>query len=213
MEQRYKMIDISVTIREDPDNYVKEAPFIPIGKDTFVGFRADMNVHYGTHLDAPCHKSPNTKAIEEYPLERFFLPALVIESLDPVSVKLADVEGKEYEPGCAVLLKTENSRAGRSGTLPFRGDHVFIEPDALRHLIDCGVSLVGFDSPHGEEDAADMAEQECPVHTMLFDHDCLILESIDLKEVEPGRYTLFAMPVKFAGVSASPTRALLLKEK
>lgn len=210
MEQQYKIIDISTVVREDPDNYVKEAPLIPIGKEIFVGFRADWNIHYGTHLDAPCHKSPNTKTIEQYPLERFLLPAVVIESMDPVSVKLADVKGYDLEPGCAVLLKTENSRSGRSKILPFQGNHVFIEPDALGYLMEQGVSMIGFDSPHGEEDAEDISSQECPVHTMMFSHDCLILESIDLQEVQPGNYTLLAMPVKFEGVSASPARAVLL---
>lgn len=208
-----KIIDISVLIQEDADNYVKETPLIPIGSDTFIGFRADMNVHYGTHLDAPCHKSPNPKTIDQYPLERFLVPAVVIESMDPVSVKLADVQGKEITPGCAVLLKTENSRSERSRVLPYEGAHVFVEPDALKYIIDQGASMVGFDSPHGEEDAEDMAHQKNPIHTLMFDNDCIILESVDLKDVEPGTYTLAAFPVKFAGVSASPARAVLIREK
>jgi len=207
-----EIIDISVLVREDPDNYVKETPLISIGRDTFNGFRVNLNVHYGTHMDAPCHRNPFTKTIEQYPLERFILPAVVIESMDPVSVKLADVQGTDIKPGCAVLLKTENSRSGRSGILPWQGSHVFIEPDALEYIISQGASLVGFDSPHGEEDAEDMSQQRSPVHSMMFENDRIILESVDLRDVEPGGYTLAALPVKFAGVSASPARAVLLRE-
>ena len=82
--KKLEIIDISVLVREDPDNYVKEVPIIPIGGDIFNGFRINLNVHYGTHMDAPCHRNPYTKTIEQYPLERFILPAVVIESMDPV---------------------------------------------------------------------------------------------------------------------------------
>lgn len=209
----FEIIDISIYIQEDPENYKKEVPLIPIGKDTFNGFRAELNVHYGTHMDAPCHKNPNIKTIDKYPLERFILPATVIESRDPVSVKLSDVQNRNIRPGSAVLLKTENSRSGRSRILPYHGAHVFLEPDALEYIIEKGASLVGFDSPHGEEDADDMAHQKNPIHTLMFENDCIILESVDLQNVEPGEYTLIALPVKFSGVSASPTRAVLLREK
>ena len=89
---------------------------------------------------------------------------------------------------------------------------MFIEPDALEYIISQGASLVGFDSPHGEEDAEDMSQQRSPVHSMMFENDRIILESVDLRDVEPGGYTLAALPVKFAGVSASPARAVLLRE-
>lgn len=54
--KKLEIIDISVLVREDPDNYVKEVPIIPIGGDIFNGFRINLNVHYGTHIDAPCHR-------------------------------------------------------------------------------------------------------------------------------------------------------------
>lgn len=209
----YEIIDISVLLQENPENYVKKVPLIPIGGDTFNGFQINMNAHYGTHLDAPCHKNPNKKGIEEYPLERFIIPAVVIESKDLISVKLADVQGQNITPGCAVLLKTENSRSGRSAILPYQGERVYIEPDALEYVIGQGASMVGFDSPHGEEDAEDMAHQKSPIHTLMFENDRIILESIDLYNAEPGEYMLIVLPVKFAKVSASPARAVLLREK
>lgn len=211
--KEFEIIDISVSIQEDPDNYVKEMPLIPIGREVFQGFRMNLNVHYGTHVDAPSHKRPSTKSVEQYPLERFLLPAVVLESMDPVSVKLADVKGKDIAEGCAVLLKTENSRSGRSKRLPYKGAHVYIEPDALQYLIDRGAALVGFDSPHGEQDAEHIECQECPVHTRMFDNDRIILESVDLSEVEPGEYFLIALPVKLPGVNASPVRAVLLRRR
>lgn len=210
----YKIYDISVVIREDSDNYVKEEPRIPIGQDIFNGFRVQANIHYGTHVDCPYHKAPNKKLVEDYPLERFILPAVVIESMDPESVKLADVKDVPVEEGFAVLFKTENSRSGRSKILPFQGPMTYIEPDALKNLVDRGVSLVGFDSPHGEHNAPTMEEQENPIHTMMFDNDRIILESVDLADVPAGGgYTLLALPVKFHQCSGSPVRAVLLKKE
>lgn len=206
-----EIFDISVFLQESQGNYEKASPLIPIGKETFNGLNISLNVHYGTHVDAPCHKNPNIKTVEAYPLERFILPAVVIESMDSVSVKSVDVEGKGIKPGCAVLLKTENSRSGRSKVLPYEGGHVFMEPDALQYIISQGASMVGFDSPHGEKDAKDIEDQDCPIHTMMFDHDCIILESIDLQNVEPGEYLLIVFPMKLAGTNASPVRAVLLR--
>ena len=209
----FEIIDISIFIQEDADNYTKEIPDIYLGRHYFHGYRVkDLNVHYGTHMDAPSHKDPYKKNIEEYPMERFILPAIVIESMDKVSVKLSDVKDKGIKKGCAVLLKTENSRSGRSKLLPYQGDHVYLEPDALKYIIEQGATLVGFDSPHGEEDAADIKDQEAPIHTMIFENDVINLESIDLGSVKEGWYTLICLPMKVKGVNAAPTRAVLLKK-
>ncbi len=209
----FKFYDISIFIQEDKDNYTKTVPIIPIGKELFNGLHIELNGHYGTHVDAPYHLIPNKKKVHEYPLERFIIPAVVVESFDTDSVKVADLENIDYTSGCAVLLKTENSRSGKSKTLPFRGSHVCLEPEALQYLIDKNVTLIGFDAPHGERDAEDNENQLATIHEMMFNHDCLILESINLSEVNPGEYILAVLPIKLRDVSGCPARAILIEKE
>ncbi len=211
--QYSKIYDISVFLQEDPDNYVQKIVTpICIGDSIFNGLRLDLNVHYGTHVDAPCHLTPNTKTIDQYPIERFLLPAMVLDIQDTDSVKIAELKKYDIKPNTAVLLKTENSRSGKSKVLPFPGEHVCVEPDALQYLIDKGVTMVGFDAPHGERDAADITKQKNPIHSTMFDNDCIILESVDLAQVPEGDYTLIVLPLKVRGVNGSPARAILMKE-
>jgi arylformamidase len=47
------------------------------------------------------------------------------------------------------------------------------------------------------------------VHHALFDNGAYVLENLDLRGVEPGRYELIALPQRLAGLDAAPVRALL----
>lgn len=211
-----KLYDISVLLKENPNgndnNFKKEIFPINIGNEIFNGLELHMNAHSGTHIDAPCHLTPGTKTTNDYPLERFVLPATVINIKDEVSIKVAELKDANLKPGHAVLFKTANSLNDVSTNLFDPGNHVYLDDEALDFIIDKGVTLVGFDSAHGERDAAPDEVQLCPVHSKLFANDIIVLESVTLKHVPVGEYTLCVLPLKIKGVNASPSRAILFAD-
>ena len=113
-------------------------------------------------------------------------------------------EGK-YNPGEAVLFKTDNSLRGIPTGGRFVEEYAVLSLQAARQCVAKGVSLVGIDG-FSVEDGSDPA---FPVHHYLLSNDVLILENINLAEVPAGVYRLSCFPLKMAGAEASPVRAVL----
>jgi arylformamidase len=82
-----------------------------------------------------------------------------------------------------------------------------MSPEAADFCVEKKVSLVGID--YGTIDR--YGAQDFPAHHKLLGNDILILEGINLKEVPPGRYTLFCPPLKIKGAEGSPARAILIR--
>ena len=101
-----------------------------------------------------------------------------------------------------VLLKT--------GTYPdpnhFNEDFAALSPELVDYLASRGVELIGIDTP-----SVDLfADKALISHNAIARHDIAILEGVVLSHVEPGLFTLIALPLALAGCDASPVRAALV---
>ena len=76
--------------------------------------KLEMTNHVGTHLDAPLHCIDGGAALDEWPIERFRLPAWVLEAR-PRSKLIGPeaLERRRIDPGQAVLFKTANGELPR----------------------------------------------------------------------------------------------------
>jgi arylformamidase len=217
MQQKGKPIyDISVVLgAESVDHpastkYSSETAQVAIGDDIFQISTLTMTVHHGTHVDAPSHLAAYKKTIDQYALEDFILPALVVSIKDKQAVKREELENLDINPGDAILFKTANSTSGKATSGEFqKGGIVYISVEAAEFCAQKKVKMVGIDyigpeNPEGEPGG--------PVHHALLGKDILVLESLNLKDVPPGRYTLFCLPLKIKDCEASPVRAILVGE-
>ncbi len=166
-----------------------------------------MSTHSGTHLDSPSHFIPNGKNIDDYPATAFILPAQVTPIEDKELIQPSELEKLDTRAGDALLFKTENSISGHATSGEFRGSFVYLSPEAADLCVKRKLGLVGIDFNTIEP----CSDDTFPVHKKLLDSGILILESINLKEVPPGRYTLFCLPLKMKGAEASPVRAILIR--
>ncbi|MCB9855096.1 MAG: hypothetical protein H6818_05360 [Phycisphaerales bacterium] len=96
-----------------------------------------------------------------------------------------------------------------TGTYPdptnFNEDFAALEPDLIAWLNQRGVRTIGVDTP-----SVDLfSSKDLPVHQMFLQCDMAILEGLVLKDVEPGKYELIALPLKLIGFDASPVRVVL----
>src|SRR5262249_7477484 len=114
-----------------------------------------------------------------------------------------DTEWVKPEPGERLLFKTSNS-ARCWETDDFVPDYVYVTEDAASHLAGRRVSLVGVDylSLGGPTDRV-------RAHRVLLQQGVSILEGLDLRRVEPGRYQLVALPILIPGSDGAPARVLL----
>ncbi len=161
-----------------------------------------MNLHTGTHIDAPLHMLPDEKTVETLQLDKVICSCKVVD-LTEVRDKItaADLEGKNINEDDFILLKTRNSFEDILET-----DFIYLDADAAAYLVDKKVKGVGIDALGVERDQAGHE-----THILLFKAGIMILEGLQLKSVAEGEYFLFAAPVNIVGAEAAPVRAVLLR--
>lgn len=204
-----KIHDISMTISENMmvyKNLDKKKPriFNTANFETDHHYETDfaMNMHTGTHIDAPLHMMKNGQTMESYDIQRFVTPAKVIDLVsveDCITEK--DLLGRGIEPGDFVLMKTKNSF-----DLEFNPNFVFLEQSGARYLQEIGISGVGIDALGIERSQANHK-----THLYLLGAGIMIVEGLMLKEIEEGNYQLIVLPLKIQGVEAAPARAILIE--
>ncbi|MEA3282188.1 MAG: cyclase family protein [Euryarchaeota archaeon] len=201
---REMIIDITRTLGLDTVSFPDDVDFSASHTRAF-GYAVSglmMSSHSGTHIDAPFHFFERCESLDEVPVNRFFLDADVIEIESPTAVTVSELDSYPVKPDQAVLFKTRNSDLPRE---QFHENFVYIEPDAARWLVDKGVSLVGIDYISVER----CDDMDFPVHRTLLGAGALILEDIDLRSVDPGRYHLTCLPIKTVRADGAPCRAVL----
>jgi arylformamidase len=162
----------------------------------------NATVHLGAHVDGPNHYDPSGVAIDQRPLSLYYGLAQVIEVDVSAGARILPEDVTVAIEATRVLFRTK--------TYPdpnhFNRDFASLSPQLVDWLAERGVRLVGIDTP--SIDLCD--DKELLSHSRVAAHDMAILEGIVLSEVEPGTYTLIALPLALAGADASPVRAVLI---
>ncbi len=168
-----------------------------------------MNCHSGTHLDSPAHFIRDGKTIDQYPVRRFVVPAIVIEIEDKEVIRPRELKNLTIREGDALLFKTANSGRGLpEPNAPWWDKWVYMSPEAADFCVERKISLVGIDTFMPESPSSTL--EETPIHKKLFRNDILVLENIVLRDVPAGEYTLLCLPLRMKGAEASPVRAVLM---
>jgi len=205
-----KFYDVSMPIHESMpvynDNSDKK-PHITIERDFVDGqgvreTRLSINLHTGTHVDAPLHMIYKAATTTEFKPEDFIFRARVIDlSFVEDSITAETLKNIDIQTGDFLLFKTRNSL-----TDGFEKNFVFIEKSAAEYLASKKVKGIGIDSLGIER-----SQIGHPSHVTLLQSDCLILEGLRLKGVPSGDYVLLAAPIKIRDVEAAPVRAILVE--
>jgi arylformamidase len=163
-----------------------------------------LGSHTGTHVDAASHFIDGAQTVDQLPLDRLVGPVHVVHLPEAVTAIGAD-ELRDAGIGGAerVLLRTRN--AGLLERDSFSKDFAHLTGSGARYLIETGVKLVGID--YLSVEAFDAEEPEA--HRVLLEREVVIVEGVDLREVPAGRYELWCLPLKLAGLDGAPVRAVL----
>lgn len=166
----------------------------------------EMDVHCGTHVDAPRHFVERGATLDAIGLRPFIGPAWVGDALGRRMIDAALLDAIEVPPETTrLLLRTDNSFERREA--PFREDYVALTADAAQWVVDRELELIGIDSL-----SIQRFRDPPDTHRILLGGGSVILEGVDLRDVRPGRWTLVCLPIPLVGVEAAPARALLLEE-
>jgi arylformamidase len=212
MKIEYRRIyDISLTLGKDSVDYPGDTPFsceqtASIEDENYNLSKITMSAHSGTHLDAPLHFIRQGRPIDFFSPESFILPARVMDIPGVKTIRPEALEGMVFEPGHALIFKTDNSKNHIYESRAFTDEFVSLALETAVLCADKKIPLVGFDYITVEpSDSRDFS-----VHQTLLQNNVLILEGLTLSHVPPGEYTLICLPLKISQSEASPVRAVLL---
>lgn len=207
-EHMTKMYDISVPIFVGMPVYKnkeeKQPAFETVHNDYVTETRLHLDAHTGTHVDAPLHMVTDGDTFESISLDDLIGSCKVFDLTnveDRITAK--HIETLNIEENDFVLFKTKNSFDET-----FNFEFIFVAEDAAKVLADKKVRGVGVDALGVER-----SQPGHPTHKTLFNHDVIVIEGLQLKEVPAGNYFMVAAPLKLIGIDAAPARVLLFDAK
>ena len=204
-----KIIDITVPFSTDLPLWPGDpAPSMDYMKCMAGGYRCNVTrletgVHFGTHLDAPCHFIEGKKVVDELDLNVLVGTCTLIEIPDVQKIEVADLEACNIKKGTErLLIKTYNSHYWSQPAHEFRKDYSAITADAAAWMVDFGIKLIGIDylSIH----LLMISVYNSPSFAGRGGYNC---RALDLRFAEPGNYRLTCLPMKLVGADGAPVRA------
>jgi arylformamidase len=169
--------------------------------------RLECTAHIGTHVDAPVHFLDEGGGVETVPLDALIGPAYVVDARAATThLDAAAVDALDIPPGAErILLLTPNCALWEHDG--FTEDFLAVTEDGARVLVERGVRLVGIDylsiAPYDDPG---------PTHRVLLGAGVAVVEGLDLRRAQPGRYHLTCLPLRLHGADGAPARAVLLPD-
>jgi arylformamidase len=203
-----KLIDVSVPLDATLPTYPGNTPFtleatqrIAQGGSSNVS-AIHMSAHAGTHVDAPRHFFDERGGVDSLSLEMLIGRTRVVE-VTSRRIDAEDLQPFDLSEDVRVLVKTHNSRLW--GDARFHADFVGVSESGAQYLIDRGVKLVGVDYLSVEIYKAPGK----PAHHILLGHGAIVIEGLNLRDVAPGVYDMFCLPLRVVGSDGAPARVVL----
>ena len=213
-----KIFDISLPITHDmviwpgdPPVEINRLSAIKDGNDANIS-KISMCVHTGTHIDAPSHFIDQANTIEQIPLTKLVGKTFVMDLCDQTDVIDEDMlrghpDGDKLIQSKKVLFKTRNSAFWVEKPGQFDEAYVGINSSGANYLASLNLELVGVDYLS----VASYNETELP-HKILLSREIVLLEGINLRDVPPGFYYLYCLPLPILGSDGAPARAILIDQ-
>jgi kynurenine formamidase len=209
-----KIVDLSHTISPDMPVYPGTEPPLFFTACTIedVGFlekKITLYSHTGTHMDAPCHIISGAKTLDQMPPEHFMGKGAVIE-LAGNNGPTIDLELLKPHQGrierCEYLL-FHTGWADLWGKEAYLTGYPVLSPDAATWL--AGFPLKGMGADTISADSAESAA--FPIHTILLEHDIVIIENLtNLRAIPDGEFVFCCFPLKIENADGSPVRAVAI---
>ncbi|MBM6616828.1 cyclase family protein [Bacillus suaedaesalsae] len=165
--------------------------------------RISLDVHSGTHMDAPLHMMNDGATIETIDIEKIVGASKVLDLThveDGITKK--DLEAHDIQKGDFLLFKTKNSFDEE-----FNFQFIYLKEDGAQYLAELEVRGLAIDALGVER-----SQEGHPTHKALFSKDIVVIEGVRLKDVPTGNFFMVAAPMKLIGTDASPTRVLLFED-
>jgi arylformamidase len=193
-------------------NFIKWSKFDIQGYISEVMF---LSTHTGTHMDAPFHFNPNGQTIDQVEVNRYICNNAIlikiqrnanemITSDDITRNSKYEIKEKDtvvFSTGWEKQIKQKDS---------YIRNNPGLSKDAAEYLVEKKVNAIGIDCP-----SIDIGiDSRLIVHKTLLSNQILVIENLcNLYELNNGKFILLVTPLKLAGASGSPIRAVGIEEE
>ena len=173
-----------------------------------------LSTHTGTHMDAPFHFDPNGQTIDQVEVNRYVCYNAILIKIQKNANKMITSDditrNSEYE------IKEKDTVVFSTGwekQIKQKDNYIRNNPglskDAAEYLVEKKVNAVGIDCP-----SIDIGiDGGLIAHKTLLSNKILVIENLcNLYELNNGKFTLLVTPLKLAGASGSPIRAVGIEE-
>jgi kynurenine formamidase len=197
----------------DPEPRV--CPATTIARDGVNVSRLDIGSHSGTHCDAPFHFLEDGLKLDELPLERFAGPGVIVDCTDvaprtAIGWERLQPHAGRLAPETLVLLRTGWDERGDAETI---FDHPFLDGEACRQLLRCGVRTVGIDAINIDETPdGPIDRSRFPCHEQISRAGGVIVENlVGLGRIDFPDPWISVLPLNVPGADGAPTRAVAME--
>ena len=164
-----------------------------------------MGAHCGSHIDMPLHFIEGGKTTQALDLDALIGTVEVVEVPEEIDkIDRNFLESVRIENVERVLFKTRTSRMWAQGYPKFDYEYVALDASGAEWLVEHGCRLVGVDAM-----AVIVMDEIREGHEILLGNDVVVLETLNLGQVKPGKYELLCLPLKLIDREATPVRAVL----
>jgi len=204
------LVDLSHPLRSGmpvfpgtPDTSVE--PLCTIAKDGFAEMALRLTTHTGTHIDAPCHVLRGAKSLDQFPLETFQGPAVVIDVTGADAIGLPAIQAQESRLSQVQFVLFRTGWAWKWGSRDYFDGFPVLTPEAAKWLAEFELKAVGFDAVSIDA----VSNAYLPNHRTFLGREILILENLtNLQNLPKAIFELQCYPLAIPGADASPVRAV-----
>lgn len=163
-----------------------------------------LNIHTGTHVDAPSHFIPEGGTLKDVDLNKFVGTFEVIDCLDEKTITLTFLKQLKFK-STKLLFKTFNSYYESKIFNPF---FCAFTSEAAQYLVEQNIETVGVDG-----NSVQLFHDKSPLtHQYLLGANIAVIEGLNLKDIKAGLYFGVVLPLKIPDAEGAPARAILIDQ-
>jgi len=164
----------------------------------------EMDVHCGTHIDAPLHFIKGAESATQIDLTKCIGNASVVDFRGINRITEDLLEKRVPSQTDRLLLKTNNSSLFPRSK--FNAEFSALTEGGASWVADKKMKLIGIDYL-----SIQLFDGTADTHLVLMKAGVVILESLNLAQIDEGEYELICLPLLLEGSEAAPARAILIK--
>jgi arylformamidase len=214
-----KIVDLTLEITSDMiifpgypmPNFIKWSKFDIQGYISEVMF---LSTHTGTHMDAPFHFNPNGQTIDQVEVSRYICNNAILIKIQKNANEM--ITSDDITRNSKYEIKEKDTVVFSTGwekQIKQKDNYIRNNPglskDAAEYLVEKKVNAVGIDCP-----SIDIGiDSGLIAHKMLLSNEILVIENLcNLYKFTNRKFMLLVTPLKLAGASGSPLRAIGIEE-